>query len=125
MNRRAWIAVGLVVLVVLGLGALPSLLRSGDPYRVHATPADDWDGESVNGSDLSGQRYPYTTDALSDGESDRYWEGPIGLKGAFAHSPYDELEALGTQYPDAADGDAVYVRENGTVYRVTVQQEDT
>jgi len=128
MNRRGWLAVGVVVLVLLGLGALPSLLRSGDPYRTHATPAEaadlDGDVEPVAAENLSERRYPYLVEALGNGTSDRYWKGPIGLKGSFAHSPFDELEAIRTQYPAAASRDAVYVRQNETVYRVTVERED-
>jgi hypothetical protein len=126
MNRRYWIAVVLVAVLLLALGALPSLLRNGDPYRAHADPASDAaeDVEAVDAANLSERRYPYVTAALADGESGRYWKGPVGLKGSFAHSPFDEVEAIGTQYPEAVDGDAVYVRENGTVYRITVEQEE-
>lgn len=125
MKRRYLIAIGVVVLLVLALGALPSLLRSGDPYRAQADPTAAPDGvEPVATENLSERRYRYVTAAVADGESGRYWKGPIGLKGAFAHSPFDELDAIRTQHPEAVDGDAVYVTENGTVYRVTVERED-
>jgi hypothetical protein len=125
MNRRYLLAVGVVVLLLLALGALPGLLRSGDPYRAHAeatTPPEDV--EPVAAENLSERRYRYVTGAIADGESKRYWKGPIGLKGAFTHSPFDELDAIRTQHPTAAEGDAVYVSANGTVYRVTVHRED-
>jgi hypothetical protein len=125
MKRRSLIAIGVVVLLVLALGALPSLLRSGDPYRTHAEQTAAPEGvDPVAVGNLSERRYRYVTAAVADGESGRYWKGPIGLKGAFTHSPFDELDAVRTQHPEAVDGDAVYVAENGTVYRVTVELED-
>jgi len=125
MKRRYLIAIAVVVLLVFALGALPSLLRSGDPYRAHAEETAGPEGvEPVAAENLSERRYRYVTAAIADGESGRYWKGPVGLKGAFTHSPFDELDAIRSQHPEAVDGDAVYVTENGTVYRVTVERED-
>jgi hypothetical protein len=78
---------------------------------------------AVNVSNLSERRFPYTTAALADGRSDAYYEGPLGLKESFSHSPFDELSALRGRNPDAVDGEAVYVRDGETVYRLTVSRE--
>lgn len=119
-----------VAVALLALGALPGLLKSGDPYYLTAAPAPGADDRTtVNASTLSADRFPYVTGALADatpdapGRSDPYWRGPIGLKGAFTHSPFDEHEALGQQHAEAADDDTVYARHDGTVYRLTVVRE--
>lgn len=129
VTRNVVIAILLVMGGLLALGALPATLGSGDPYYVEAT-AVDGDGPSVNGSTLSDRRYPYVTGALTvagngTGRSDPYRKGPFGVKGAFTHSPFDELAALTQQYPNATDGDAVFVRVNGTRYRTTIVQDTT
>jgi len=111
---------------LLALGALPSLIKSGDPYYLTATPVEDH--SAVNVSDLDEQRYPYTTTALADatadeaGQSKAYWKGYIGFKEAFTHSPFDEVSALQQRSVAANDGDAVYVRTDGEYYRLTVTQ---
>lgn len=122
VTRNALLAIGVVLVLLLALGAVPSLLKSGDPYYLTATAADG-DHEAVNGSALPSNRYPYTTTALESGQSEPYWKGPIGLKEAFTHSPFDEHSALGQRNPAAIDGDTVYVSHNGTLYRVTVVQD--
>ncbi|MBV0924310.1 hypothetical protein KTS45_08860 [Halomicroarcula limicola] len=132
VTRNFILGVGVVVLLLLALGALPSYLKSGDPYYLTATPENGSfsveDGTAANGSTLSAQRYPYTTAALADaaandtGRSELYWRGPVGLKGAFTHSPFDELDALRQQAPAAADGETVVVRHGGTFYRLAVTQ---
>ena len=125
MKRRYLVPFVAALVLLLALGALPQFLASGDPYYLTATPAD---GDSqaarsaVNLSTLSEQRYPYVTGAVADGESDRYRKGPLGFKGAFAHSPFDEFDALGQQYPNATEGDVAYVAGDGTVYRVTLER---
>ena len=125
------VVLGLVVVLVLllALGALPSLLKSGDPFYVVATPAEDGaNATAVNSTAIEAQFYPFTTAALSNatatdsGRSDPYWRGPVGVKGAFTHSPFDERAALTQQYPSAVDGDQVRVRHNGTLYHVAVTQ---
>jgi len=134
-TRYLVVAILAVLLLLLALGALPGLLRSGDPYYVTATPAAegglDADGDTaVNASDLSGERFPYTTAAVTDatadapGRSGPYWRGPVGLKEAFTHSPFDELSSLRgrTATPDGSE--AVYVRDNERLYRLAVTQED-
>ncbi|MBX0295537.1 hypothetical protein [Haloarcula nitratireducens] len=132
VTRNFILGVGVVVLLLLALGALPSYLKSGDPYYLTATPENGSvsveNGTAVNGSDLSAQRYPYTTAALDDaarndtGRSEPYWRGPVGLKGAFTHSPFDELDALRQRAPEATDGETVVVRHDGTFYRLAVTQ---
>lgn len=126
VTRNLVLATFAVVVVLLALGALPGFLASGDPYYVTATPANG-SHESVDATNLSERSYPYTTAALADatptdpGRSGSYRKGPVGLKEAFTHSPFDELGALRHQYPATTDGDAVYVRDgSGTLYRVAV-----
>ncbi|PSQ28058.1 hypothetical protein BRD09_07910 [Halobacteriales archaeon SW_10_68_16] len=124
-----------VLVVLLALGAVPGLLKSGDPYYVTATAVDESTPPGENRTavavdDLPADRYPYTTAALAaatgdaPGRSDPYWRGPVGLKEAFTHSPFDELASLQQREPDAADGDAVYVRDNESLYRLAVTRED-
>ncbi|MFC7156365.1 hypothetical protein ACFQPA_13020 [Halomarina halobia] len=121
------LVVGLAVLgvLLLALGALPSYLRSGDPYYLAATEVPEYEGPTVDAADLSERRFPYTTEALSDGRSSAYYEGPTGFKEAFTHSPFDELNELDQRDRDEAgrDGGAVngttaHVTRDGTVYRV-------
>ncbi|WP_435344609.1 hypothetical protein [Haloarchaeobius sp. HRN-SO-5] len=120
-QRYLLVLVGIVV-ALLALGALPSLLASGDPYYVTATEVDT-DHAAVDVTNFSERRYPYTFEALEDGRSSSYYEGPVGFKGAFTHSPFDEFGAFETRTPDAVDGDDVaYVSRNGTVYRLELTQ---
>ena len=131
VTRNFLVGMALLLLLLLALGALPSYLRSGDPYYVVATPVDAGGNASesaVEASRLTTQRYPFTTEALSNatatdaGRSSPYWRGPLGIKGAFTHSPFDESDALRQQYPAAVAGDAVRIRDNSTLYRVAVTQ---
>lgn len=130
VTKTALYAILAVVVVLLALGALPGLLKSGDPYYLTATAATPaGNATPFNASEVTGDRFPYTTTALErasvDGpaRSEPYWRGPVGFKGAFTHSPFDEENALGRQYPNASDADGVYTRHDGTVYRLTVVQE--
>lgn len=135
ITRNVLLGVLAVLVLLLALGALPSLLRAGDPYYLTATQAQErWNASggvetAVNVSAYPERRYPYTHAAVgnataeSPGLSHPYWRGPVGFKGAFTHSPFDELEALSTQTPNATDGDAVFARHEGVVYRLTVEQE--
>lgn len=129
VTRNVVVAILLVVVGLLALGALPAYLQSGDPYYVEAM-AVDAAHPAVNVSVLSERRYPYVTGAVAaagngTGRSDPYWRGPFGVKGPFTHSPFDELDALGQQYPNATEGDAVFVRTNTTRYRTTIVQNTT
>jgi hypothetical protein len=138
ITRNAVVLLAVVVLALLALGALPSLLQSGDPYYLTADPVNETlsagqnaTGEStaatattnasvVNGTALSERRYPYTTEALHNGSVGPYYEGPWGLKEAFTHSPFDELSALEARNPPAVTDQSALVRYNGTVFRVAV-----
>jgi hypothetical protein len=118
------VAVGLVVVALLALGAVPSALGSGEPYRLVVTDAETT-GPAANATDLSPRRYPYLTEALaaSDGRSSGYRTGRFGLKEPFAHSPFDEVAALAAQTPGArVEGrdHAVRVRVDGERHRVEV-----
>jgi len=152
VTRNFLLAVGVILLLLLALGAVPSYLKSGDPYYLTATPVGDANGTATDGTGgstatpgatatpeandsvvdvaaLSERRYPYATTALTNasanttGQSDPYWRGPVGVKGAFTHSPFDEYDSLVQQYPEAVEGDGVLVRQGGTVYRLAVTQD--
>jgi hypothetical protein len=127
-TRNVTVAILVVVGGLLALGAVPATLRSGAPYYVVAEPTEP--GPAVNATNLSERRYPYLTGAVSaaangtdGGRSDPYWEGPLGLKESFAHSPFDEFDAVGQRYPDATAEDAVFVAHNGTRYHTEVVRE--
>jgi hypothetical protein len=133
ITRRVTIAILVAIALLLALGALPGYLKSGDPYYVTATETDN--RTAVPADALAPNRYPYTTAALANatgaagngtenatGRSGPYWKGPIGLKGAFTHSPFDEFDAVGQRNTSAATETAVFVRDNGTVYRLEVTQ---
>jgi hypothetical protein len=101
---------------------------------VTATALEDGPGENVSQNEsvdvttLSERRYPYVTGAVAaagngTGRSDSYWRGPFGVKGAFTHSPFDELDALGQQYPNATVDGTVYARTNTTSYQLTIEQD--
>ena len=128
VTRNVVVAILVVVGGLLALGAVPSFLRSGAPYYVVAEPTDP--GPAVNASNLSERRYPYLTEATaaaerngSEGRSEPYWEGPLGVKESFAHSPFDEFDAVGQRYPDAATDGTVFVSRNGTRYRAEIDRE--
>ncbi|SFK59387.1 hypothetical protein SAMN04487950_0081 [Halogranum rubrum] len=129
VTRNFLVGVGLVVVALLALGALPSYLGTGDPYYLTAETTNVTDSanstvEAVDVSNVSARRYPYLLGALEDGQSDGYQKGPFGLKTAFTHSPFDEYDSLVVQNPDARvdDEDAVLVEYKGQRYRVRVVQ---
>jgi hypothetical protein len=131
ITRNAILVILACVALLLALGALPSLLKSGDPYYVVATTAEP-PGETVNVSNLSERRYEYTTGAVAaaagngTGRSAPYWEGPLGFKEGFTHSPFDEFDALTRDHPNATEtvgnDSRVYLADNGTAYRVVITQ---
>jgi len=130
ITKKAVYIILATVVVLLALGALPGLLKSGDPYYVTAAAATPTGNATpFNVSEVMGDRFPYTTAAVArastdePGRSDPYWRGPVGLKGAFTHSPFDEENALGRQYPNASTDESMYTQHNGTVYRLTVVRE--
>ncbi len=126
LMRNALLAVGLVVVLLLALGALPSYLGSGEYYYLEATETDD-DGVAVDVEELSEQRYPYLTAAVAadDGRSDGYQRALGSFKDAFTHTPFDELDSLQQLEPDAArdDGDRVIIELDGERYSVTIVSE--
>ncbi|WP_435196143.1 hypothetical protein [Natronomonas sp. EA1] len=127
VTRNTLVAIGVVVVLLLALGALPSLLKSGDPYYVTAEPVSEAPTETtINASNLSQRAYPYTFGALANapegGQSEPYWKGPFGFKEAFSHSPFDEFAAYREQYAGATDGEAVFIRQGNTTFRLTIEQ---
>jgi len=127
VTRNAVVLMLVLLVALLALGALPGLLKSGDPYyltaeSVNASDADTNVSAAVNGTALSERRFPYTTEALRNGTADPYWRGPWGLKETFTHSPFDEVSALSGRNATAATDDGVLVRDNGTLYRVAIRQ---
>lgn len=124
--RNALIAVGLVAVVLLALGALPSYLGSGPEYYLEVSATDDT-GTAVDVGNVSEQRYPYLTAALAadDGRSDGYQRGLGGFKSAFTHTPFDEHSALQQLKPGAArdGGDRVIIERGTDRYSVTIVNE--
>jgi hypothetical protein len=125
------LVLGLVVIGLLALGAVPSYLGTGPTYHLTVTPASvdqptSVDQPAVNVSDLSGRRYPYLAEALAapDGRSSGYQRGQFGVKEAFTHSPFDEVDGLRARQPNASvegdPGDAVRIVRDGQRYVVRV-----
>ncbi|WP_138004887.1 hypothetical protein [Halalkalirubrum salinum] len=119
-------AIGIIVVGLLALGALPGLTGSGPTYHLTVETTTDDGGEATNVTDVSERRYPYLVSALEaeDGQSDGYQRGLGGLKDAFTHSPFDEFDSLTQQTPDAArdDGDRVLVEHDGQYYLVSITE---
>jgi len=129
VTRNAVVLMLVVLVGLLALGALPGLLKSGDPYYLTAESVNASDtnvsaasAAAVNGTALSERRFPYTTEALRNGTAEPYWKGPWGLKETFTHSPFDEMSALSGRNATAATDDGLLVRDNGTLYRVAIRQ---
>ncbi len=126
LMRNALLAVGLAVVLLLALGALPGYLGSGEYYYLEATETDD-DGTAVDVEELSEQRYPYLTAALTadDGRSDGYQRAFGEFKDAFTHSPFDEFDSFQQLEPDALrdDGDRVIIDLDGDRYSVEIVSE--
>lgn len=121
ITRRAVLGFVAACVCLLALGALPSLLGSGDAYYLTATPTDD-EGPAVNVTGLSERRYPYLTTAVESGRSDPYRQGPFGLKESFTHSPFDEEDALFTRNPDARRDGGIVVVDGDDRYLIEVVQ---
>lgn len=130
MRRRYLLLLVVPAVVLLALGALPSLLGGGDVYYITATEADLESGEpahenateAIPADNLSTNRFPYTTSALEadDGVSDPYEKGRFGLKESFTHTPFDEFGELEIWERNASADDAVWVEQNGTFYRLEI-----
>ncbi|WP_299268520.1 hypothetical protein [Halorientalis sp.] len=136
ITRRVTVAVLVAIVLLLALGALPGYLKSGDPYYMTATATDTDNRTAIPADTLASNRYPYAaaalanaTDAAGSGvanataRSDPYWKGPVGVKGAFSHSPFDEFNAIRQRNRSATTETAVFVRQNGTVYTLEVTQD--
>ncbi len=120
-----------VVMLLLALGAVPSLLGSGDPYYLTVEPAAT-DGPAYNlttegDDDLTRRRFQYFFSAVdaADGRSKPYRRGPVGIKESFSHSPFDEVESFRSfAPPNATTEDAVFVSFEGQRYRVHVERSE-
>lgn len=129
ITRKFAYGLGGLLLLLLALGAVPSLLGSGDPYYLTAEPVTV-DGPAYNltaegGEDITRQRFEYFFSALAaDGNrSKSYQTGPLGVKESFSHSPFDEVDSFKSFAPEnATSGDTVFVRFEGTRYRVAVSR---
>lgn len=123
VTRNLLIAIALVIVALLALGALPSYLGSGDPYYMTAEPIET-DEPAVDVNNASADRFPFLTSALAsdEGRSDPYQTDTYGIKEAFTHTPFDEMEALARRLPEAATDEGVRVRYEGSIYRVAVVQ---
>lgn len=134
MRQRYLLILVAVVVGLLALGALPSLLQSGAPYQVTADPVgsngsvastDEVTVDDVfDASNVTDRRFPYIVGAIEAGRSDPYYEGPLGVKEAFSHSPFDEFGAIETREPSAVADGVAYVRYDGTVYRLEIVRGD-
>jgi hypothetical protein len=132
VTRNTVLGILLVVVALLALGAVPSLLRSGEPYYVTATAVEAPDTEPVlDVANLSERRYPYVTGAVASaaaagnttGRSEPYYDGPLGVKEGFAHSPNDEFDAIGQRYGNVTVDAAFLATRNGTAYRLEIVRE--
>ncbi|MDZ5812944.1 hypothetical protein U4E84_16510 [Halorubrum sp. AD140] len=121
VTRNLLVAVALILVALLALGALPSYLGSGDPYYLTAEPIET-DEPAADVNNASDRRYPFLTGALTsdDGRSEGYQTGPYGMKEWFTHTPFDEVDALAQRVPEAATDDGVRVRYEGRTYHVEV-----
>ncbi|WP_424013914.1 hypothetical protein ACOZ35_12675 [Halorubrum xinjiangense] len=121
VTRNVVIAIALVVVALLALGALPSYLGSGDPYYLTVEPIETND-TAADVNNVSDRRYPYLIGAIesSDGRSAGYQTGPYGMKEWFTHTPFDEVDALTRQVPNASTETGVRVRRDGEVYHAEV-----
>ncbi|WP_050033470.1 hypothetical protein [Halorubrum halophilum] len=123
VTRNLLVAIALVAVALLALGALPSYLGSGDPYYLTAEPIET-NETAADVNNVTDRRYPFLTGALAsdDGRSDPYLADSYGVKEWFTHTPFDEVDALTRQVPEAATDDGVRVRRDGRVYHVEVIQ---
>jgi hypothetical protein len=121
VTRNLLVAIALVVVALLALGAVPSYLGSGDPYYLTAEPIET-NETAADVNNVSDRRYPFLTRAIAseNGRSEGYRTGLYGAKKWFTHTPFDEVDALTQQVPEAAAGDGVRVRRDGQAYYVEV-----
>ncbi len=123
VTRNLLIAIALVVVALLALGALPSYLGTGDPYYL-TVESIETDDTAVDVNEVSERRYPYLMGALTsdDGRSDGYQMGPFGMKEWFTHTPFDEVDSLTTSVAEAETDDGVRVEYDGQKYHVQIVQ---
>ena len=128
ITRNVIIALLVVIVLLLALGALPSYLATGDPYYVEATAIDE-PGPAIDADNLSERRFPYTFEALGAVEagddparSEAYYTGPGSFKEAFTHTPFDEFSELNAWNSQAVaeEEHVAYVEANGTYYRLEI-----
>lgn len=122
-KRITLLAIGLSVLALLALGAVPQYLGGGETYHVTATEIGEGDRPAVDASGLDDRRYPYLTEALETGRSEGYETGPVGIKSWFTHTPFNERGAIAERNPDAVENGTIYVDRGGTLYRVEITEE--
>jgi hypothetical protein len=131
ITRNVAIVIVAVLVVLLALGAVPSLLGTGEPHYIEATTVTETDVpgdvDPANASTLLERSYPYSFGAIAaaentTGRSDAYRTGLFGLKRSFSHSPFDEMSAYKAQYPDAVRGGVTFVHAGNTTYRLTIIQ---
>ena len=121
VTRNLLVAIALVAVALLALGALPAYLGSGDPYYLTVEPIETND-TAADVNNVSDRRYPYLVGAIEsdDGRSGGYQTGPYGMKEWFTHTPFDEVDALTQQVPNASTETGVRVRRDGEVYHAEV-----
>ena len=128
MRTRYLLVLAIPVVLLLALGALPSLLGGGEVYYVVATEIDLEDGQppaenasdTIDASNLSTNRFPYTLAALEDGVSDPYEAGRFGIKESFTHTPFDEFREFEVWNREATTDETVWLERNGTYYRLEI-----
>lgn len=121
-KRLALLAIGLSVLLLLALGALPQYLGGGETVVMTASEIEE-DRPAVDADEIDEGRYPYMSGALETGESEPYENDRFGIKEWFTHTPYDEVGAVEQLNGDAVEDGAAYVERDGTLYRVEITTE--
>lgn len=122
-KRITLAAIGLSVLGLLALGAVPQHLGGGDTYYMTATEIQTQeDRPAVDASAIDARRFPYLTEALETGRSAGYETGPGEVKSWFTHTPFDERGAIAERNAAAVEDEGMYVEQDGTLYRVEITE---
>lgn len=121
LTRNVLVVIGVVVVGLLALGAVPGYLGSGTPHYLTVEPVDG-SQPAINVSEVSERRFPFLIAALkaSDGRSEPYQTGSYGIKEQFTHTPFNEVDALGQRQPNAIQGDGVRITFDGQRYYVEI-----
>ena len=128
-------------------GATTGVLTWGSQQDTVFEAVDRLNETALDVATLFNRSYPYTIEALerastgttndsarresderppSIGRSSPYWQGPIGVKEAFSHSPFDEIDSLRTRYSATMlDDRTALVRWQNQTYRLAVSSGDT